>query len=207
MKQEGALDKLIRLDEGYKFLNALRGSPPYFEKAKKDLFAMIRQLGPATLFCSFSSAETHWIHLLRILGQLVDNKHYSDEHLENLNWEEKCRLIQSDPVTCARHFDYQVNQFLTNFLLSSSQPLGKISDWFYRVEYQQRGSPHIHMLIWIAEAPQFKVDSDAQVTAFIDNIITAQKPVGDAQLNNLVNGRTVEKIQKVNADSIIHNLH
>ena len=38
------------------FLNALRGSPPYLEKAKRDLFAMIRQLGSATLFCSFSSA-------------------------------------------------------------------------------------------------------------------------------------------------------
>ena len=71
---------------------------------------MIGQLGPATLFCNFSSAETHWLHLLRILGQLVDNKQYTDEDLENLNWEEKCRLIQSDPVTCATHFDYQVNQ-------------------------------------------------------------------------------------------------
>ena len=81
LKQEGALDKLIRHDKGYKFLNALRGSPPYFEKAKKDLFAMIRQLGPASLFCSFSSAEIQWIPLLRILGQLVDNKQYTDEEL------------------------------------------------------------------------------------------------------------------------------
>ena len=95
---------------------------------------MIRQLGSATLFCSFSSAETQWIYLLRILGQLVDHKHYTDEQLESLNWEDRCRLIQSDPVTCGRHFDYQVNQFMTNFLLSSAEPLGKISDWFYRVE-------------------------------------------------------------------------
>ncbi|KAL9970346.1 hypothetical protein ACROYT_G022703 [Oculina patagonica] len=68
LKKEGALDKLVHLDEGYRFLRALRGSPPYFEKAKKDLFAMIRQLGAATLFCSFSAAETKWNHLLRMLG-------------------------------------------------------------------------------------------------------------------------------------------
>lgn len=43
LKQQGTLDRLIRHDDGYKFLSALRGSPPYFEKAKKDLFAMIRQ--------------------------------------------------------------------------------------------------------------------------------------------------------------------
>ena len=54
LKQQGALDRLIRHDKGYKFLiNALRGSSPYFEKAKRDLFAMIRQLGPATLFVVF----------------------------------------------------------------------------------------------------------------------------------------------------------
>ena len=132
MKQQGTLEGLIHHDEGFKFLRALRGSPPYFEKAKKDLFAMIRQLGPASLFCSISSAETLWVHLLRILGQLKEN-----EELENLKWEDKCRLIQSDPVTCARHFDYQACKFLNNFLLTDTAPLGKISDWFYRVEYQQ----------------------------------------------------------------------
>ena len=58
---------------------------------------MIRQLGPATLFCSFSSAETQWVHLLRILAQLVDNMTYTDEQIENFNWEDRCCLIQSDP--------------------------------------------------------------------------------------------------------------
>ena len=85
LKNPRNLERLVRHDEGYKFLRALRGSPPYFEKAKKDLFAMIRQFGPATLFCSFSSAETKWIHLLRILGKLVDDKNYSDDELENLS--------------------------------------------------------------------------------------------------------------------------
>ena len=153
LKHTGAIDKLICYD-GFKFLRALWGSPPYSEKAKKDLFA-IRQLGPATLFCSFSSAETQWTALLRILGQLVDHKQYTDNQIKNINWEDRCRLIQSDPVTCARHFDYQVNRFLSN-LLSSAEPLGKIKDWFYRVECQQRRSPHIHMLMWVDGAPEFQ---------------------------------------------------
>ena len=41
----------------------------------------MRQLGRATLFCSFSSAETQWIHLLKILGKLLDNKDYCDSEL------------------------------------------------------------------------------------------------------------------------------
>ena len=92
-----------------------------------------------------------------------------------------------NPVTCAKHFYYQVNQFPTNFLLSSAEPLGTISDWFYRVEYQQRGSPHIHMLIWLDDAPEFQVKSDAEVTGFIDNIITCQKPTDNPELLSLVN--------------------
>ena len=187
LKKQGALEKLVHLDEGFKFLRALRGSPPYFETAKKDLFAMIRQLGPATLFCSFSSAETQWIHLLKILGKLVDDKEYSDNELVNLNWEQKCRLIQSDPVTCARHFENQFNQFLSTFLMSNVSPLGSISDWFYRVEYQQRGSPHIHMLLWIKNAPIFGIDDDNEVISFIDSIITCQKPSGNLNLITLVN--------------------
>jgi hypothetical protein len=145
---------------------------------------MIRQLGAASLFCSFSSAETQWIHLLRILGKLVDKKDYTDNELEN--WENKTRLIQSDPVTCARHFDFQINKLMQNFLLSEVSPLGKIADWFYRVEYQQRGSPHIHMLIWLENAPTFGVDFDSDIVSFIDQIITCEKPIDNPELLALV---------------------
>ena len=65
--------------------------------------------------------------------------------------------------------------------------MGKISDWFYRVEYQQRGSPHIHMLIWLEDAPKFQIDSDKAVTSHIDKIISCQKPVDNLELLNLVN--------------------
>ena len=138
------------------------------------------------MFCSFSSAETQWIHLLRILVKVVDNKEYTDSQLENLNWEEKSRLIQSDPVTCASHFDYQVSQFLRKFLMAEEAPLGRIADWFYRVEYQQRGSPHIHMIIWLENAPVFGVNDDGEVTVFIDSIITCSKPSDNPTLLQLV---------------------
>jgi hypothetical protein len=121
--------------------------------------------------------------------KLVDHKDYSDEELDHLNWDEKCRLIQSDPVTCARHFDYQFNAFLKYFLMSEIAPLGKLKDWFYRVEYQQRGSPHIHMLIWLENAPVFGVDKDEDVVNFIDQI-TCRKPDNDTELFDLVNRQT-----------------
>ena len=74
--------------------------------------------------------------------------------------------------------------------MSNYAPLGKVKDWFYQVEYQQRCSPHIHMLIWLEGAPVFGVDKDEDVTSFIDQIITCKKPVDDPALLNLVNRQT-----------------
>ena len=126
---------LLRHDEGYRLLATLRGSPPYFQKANKDLFAMIRTLGPATFFCSFSAAETRWHHLIRILSLIVDDTDLSSHDIDNLSFTEKCRLINSDPATSARHFDYQIQQ-LIKFIMSEPFVLGKILDFFYRTEFQ-----------------------------------------------------------------------
>ena len=74
--------------------------------------------------------------------------------------------------------------------MSDIAPLGKIKDWFYRVEYQQRGSPHIHMMLWLDDAPIFGVDKDEDVISFIDRIITCETPSSYAELLDLVNRQT-----------------
>lgn len=129
------VDNLVCLDEGFRVLRNLRGSPPYFERCKKDLFAMIRQLGKPTWFCSFSAAETRWVHLLKILGRLVDKKDYSDNDINAMTWQKKSDLIQRDPVTCARNFEHMVQLFIHDFLKSPLLPIGEIQDYFYRVEF------------------------------------------------------------------------
>ena len=35
-------------------------------------------------------------------------------------------------------------------------PIGEIADYLYRIEFQQRGSPHIHGLFWVKDAPQYE---------------------------------------------------
>jgi hypothetical protein len=80
------VDEIVKQDEGYFILRTLRNSPAYLEKRKKDVFAMIRQLGLPTWFGSFSSANTKWIYLLRILGKLNDGKDYSDADIEAMDW-------------------------------------------------------------------------------------------------------------------------
>ena len=100
---------------------------------------------------------------------------YSDEEIQALNWAEKCQLIKSDPVTCARYFDYRVQMFLHKVLLSEVGPIGKIVDYFYRVEFQQRGSPHVHMLVWIANAPNMATHCEQDIIQFVDTYVMTKK--------------------------------
>ncbi|XP_070567274.1 uncharacterized protein [Ptychodera flava] len=181
------VDKIVRLDEGFRVLKTLRGSPPYWESAKRDIFAMIRQLGIPTFFMSFSSAESKWIHLLKILGKTVHDKEYTENEIRNMSWSTKSELIKSDPVTCARHFDRTFQRFMHDFLMSSLHPVGEIQDFFYRVEFQQRGSPHIHMLLWIKDSPQYNENSDDEVTKFIDQYITCDNDTDDESFAELIN--------------------
>ena len=166
------LDKLVNLDEGYYIFRQLRNSPAYLEMRKKDIFAMIRQLSLPTWFMSLSAADTRWTDLLKMLAKLNDGIEYSETELERLTWQEKTKLVQKDPVTCSRYFDHRVQEFLNTILKSSSEPIGKVLDYFYRVEFQQRGSPHIHMLVWVENAPTLETKSEEEIIEFVDQYLT-----------------------------------
>ena len=60
--------------------------------------------------------------------------------------------------------------------MSRAAPIGKVKDYFYRVEFQQRGSPHTHCLFWIEEAPKLNADSDDKVAEFVDKYVSCALP-------------------------------
>ena len=72
---------------------------------------------------------------------------YLSTEVNSLSWQEKCLLIKFDPVTCAQYFEHIVQTFIKNVLKHDFNPVVEILDYFYRVEFQQRGYPHIHMII------------------------------------------------------------
>ena len=152
---------------------------------KKDIFAMIRQLSLPTWFMSLSAADTRWTDLLRMLAKLNDGIEYSEKEIEKLTWQEKTKLVQKDPVTCSRYFDHRVQEFLSTILKSSCQPIGKVCDYFYRVEFQQRGSPHIHMLVWVENAPTLETNSEEEIVQFVDQYLTCSKD--NEKTANLIN--------------------
>ena len=46
-----------------RYASSVRGTRPFWIKRKNELLAMIHQLGPPILFCTFSSADNYWPEL------------------------------------------------------------------------------------------------------------------------------------------------
>ncbi len=101
-----------------------------------------------------------------------------------LDWTTKCEILQSNPVTVMRMFEKRVDALMTHLLLSPAQPIGKVEDYFYRVEFLSRGS----LLVWVKDAPEFENYSDKVLCDFIDRNITCQlpDPTADPELHQIV---------------------
>ena len=70
-------------------------------------------------------------------------------------------------------FQHRIEAFFSEYLLSDADPLGHITDYVIKIEFQMRGSPHANCLLWVKDAPKIDKDSDDVVCAFIDKCITA----------------------------------
>ena len=91
-------------------------------------------------------------------------------------------------------FPHRVESFFTKYLLSSAQPLGHITDYVIKIEFQMHGSPHAHCLLWVQDAPKIDRDPDEVVCAFIDKHITATLPTKTHE--NEHNIKLMENFQK-----------
>lgn len=186
-----SLQRILHYDEGHKFLRPVIGTPPYWMSTQKDLFALIRQVGIPTFLASFSSADLRWPEMMNTIIM----KEGKQINIDELDWSEKCGLIRRNPVTAARMFDHRWHCFLKHVIMSPAQPIGKIKDYFYHVEFQQCGSPHVHCLFWVENAPKLSdhdADNDALVAEFIDTYITCETPPE----NDTVLYETVNSVQK-----------
>ena len=144
LKNSDRLKQIIQQDQGQRFMQNVRGSPAYCKKLLSDLLAMIRQLGSFTFFLTLSAADLRWPDTISVIASQY-NVALTEEDVKNMSWEERCHWIRRNPVTAARQFDYRVQLFVKHILGSGF--IGEIGDFLYRVEFQRRGSPHIHMVI------------------------------------------------------------
>ncbi|GBP70856.1 hypothetical protein EVAR_53520_1 [Eumeta japonica] len=147
------------------FMKTVPNSIQYWAARKLGLFAMMRQLGKPTVFLTISANEIRWPKLLTILLKL-SNK-YPGKTAKDLNTSERCTLVSDDPVTCCIYFHKLVGSLMK--MLKSKQfynPFGKyfVQDYFIRIEFQHRGSPHAHILLWLNNDPHETVSENMPKT-------------------------------------------
>ena len=110
-----------------------------------DLLGMIRQLGPCTWLVTLSAADLKWKDTIRIIAA-QQGQTLTGQEIDNLTWEQKFFFwLRSNPVTAARHFDHRIDLFIKHILLCKNiNPLGEVTDFKYRIEFQQGWSSNFH---------------------------------------------------------------
>jgi len=86
----------LHSDLGYMNLSRLCTSPDYLSQLRKDVFVMIRQLGPPTFFVTFTSVESKWLPLLKCLYDLNSKKLGLSIPYDKLKPKDVVDLIQCD---------------------------------------------------------------------------------------------------------------
>ena len=109
--------------------------------------ALVRQFGKPDLFVTFT-CNPNWSEITECLS---DNQCYSDR-----------------PAILARVFNLKYNEFIND--ITNKHALGVTVAWTYTIEFQKRGLPHAHLLIFLRDEDKF---TD---TRRIDNLIWAELP-------------------------------
>ncbi|UYV72475.1 hypothetical protein LAZ67_9003306 [Cordylochernes scorpioides] len=131
-------------------------SPRYLAEYTQDAFCYVRKFGRPDLFITFTS---------------------------NPSWEELTAALLPGQKQLDRH-DITARVFrqkLVKFIgaLTKGQLYGATVAWMYSVEWQKRGLPHAHILVWLANKLR---------PTQIDSVICAEfpDPIQDPLLYNIV---------------------
>ncbi|GBM39081.1 ATP-dependent DNA helicase PIF1 [Araneus ventricosus] len=157
----------------FKFMKNIKSSPAHWAQEKSRVCAQIRQFGFPTIFLTLSAAENRWFDLIKHLIFIRDNRILTESEFQTMTTTSKNELISKDPVICALYFEHKVKELWKTFSCKEG-PFGnfKITHFYQRTEFQQRGSPHFHVMLWLGGAPQFDGTNTEEVEKFIDTLMT-----------------------------------
>ena len=151
----------VQVKDMCSIFKSIRGTPKYWQAARNELIAKVKQLGPFQVFFTISCAEMRWseifVSILRRKGYKVEFE--EDEHG---NWngddekisvegvplwefvdsmeESKNDLLKNCTVLLTRHFDGRIRSFIKHILMGNGKDRVPFDYYTYRVEMQARGN-------------------------------------------------------------------
>ena len=108
---------------------------------------MLRTLGIPTWFMTLSAADLHWMEMLESVS-IHNKKHLTRKDIQNMSIKEWSDALKANPVTSITMFQYRVESFFTHCILDEIEPVGKVKEHTIKTEFQERGSPHAHCLLY-----------------------------------------------------------
>ncbi|GJS36348.1 DNA helicase [Tanacetum coccineum] len=125
------------------------GGPRYMYAHYLDALAICRKLGNLQFFITFT-CNVNWPEIKRFMAQYPE-------------------LTASDraDVVC-RVFEQKIHSFVT--FLKEERIFGNVARVLYTVEFQKRGLPHCHTLLWVDSESKIKSAKD------VDQYISAELP-------------------------------
>lgn len=148
------------------FMKNIRRTVAHFKNALYNLLDMFHSLGPPTLFMTLSADDCHW----PVLNMALHDR----------TFVEACQTpdsgsMRTDPVMAATHFDRRFRSLLKHVILGDEKQLGSVTDYFSRIEFQNRGSPHVHMFIWTDDLPdKISAQTASDFVSYIDRTIFSE---------------------------------
>ena len=139
---------------------------------------MLHKLGIPTWFLTLSAADLHWPEMIQAVAYQF-GRELSREDVLKMSMAERSKYLRQNPLTGVRMFQHRIQSFFAQYLLSDAHPLGEITDYVIKIEFQMRGSPHAHCLLWVKDAPKIDQDPHEVVIDFIDKYIAATLPNHD----------------------------
>ena len=188
LKNKDTVNKLVHSEDAYKFLRQGRGSPAYWQHELYELLAMLRCLGIPTWFLTLSAADLHWVEMLETIA-IHKGSPLTRKDIKKMSIKERSEKLKANPIQAVGLFQYRVESFFTRCITSPSNPVGRVIEYAIKIEFQERGSPHAHCLLWVEGAPKIDVDDDDVICKFIDTYVSGMLPCdspGTRQMRKLV---------------------
>ncbi|KAK9075082.1 hypothetical protein SSX86_003401 [Deinandra increscens subsp. villosa] len=147
--------------------SSFTGGPRYMYKHYQDALAICRVYGNPQYFITFT-CNSNWPEIQRYISQIPSTK------------------SQNRPEMVSRVFRMKVNSLVS--FLKNKKPFGTVTAHLYTIEFQKRGLPHCHLLLWVED--MYKIHTPEQ----IDKYISAEIP----------NPNTDQELYKIVSEFMIH---
>ncbi|GBC19376.2 PIF1-like helicase domain-containing protein [Rhizophagus irregularis DAOM 181602=DAOM 197198] len=115
----------------------IRTGDTYFHEKELHVNTMISTFGLPSLFITLTMAESHWTHLHKIL-KATDNHD---------------TIPTNRPLHTTLHFIHRLQQLKKHIWKNPEHSeWGNLTNFFERVEFQNRGAAHTHGVYWVSKS-------------------------------------------------------